>query len=309
VKRVALTVLLATLGAGCATMPNDPFVRAERAMQRLDFAAALAAYDAVPVAHERYPEARAAAVAVELGMRHCFELMLEALLLRAEWRDEEALVAMQQAREVWPSVPGIEVLMTATQQRLRLFDTVPVARSSAGRPAASPAGEVAIRSLPVIEAPAPAPAPAAEAPGVAVESLPPLPTDEAPVAVPAPFGPPPPPTARPPQPQPPAPVADGVAAALVAVEAKLARRDLEAAILDLLDLVRRYPDDARVRLRLARLLHQRALLRYGSGSLEPAIRDWERVLEFDAKHPTAATYLDQARRELVRRRRPISPRD
>ena len=300
-KRFALSVLLATLGAGCATMPNDPFVRAERAMQRLDFAAALAAYDAVPVAHERYPEARAAAVAVELGMRHCFELMLEALLLRAEWRDQEALVAMQQAREVWPSVPGIDVLMAATEQRLRLFDRVPVAPSAGNRQAATPAGEVAIR-VPVIEAPPPEVVPA-----IAVEPLPSLPQHEAPVAAPMPFGPPPPPTVR--QPQPAAPVADGVAAALVAVEAKLARRDLEAAILDLLDLVRRHPDDARVRLRLAKLLHQRALLRYGSGSLEPAIRDWERVLEFDPKHPTAATYLDQARREIGRRRRHSSTRN
>ncbi|MFY9342685.1 MAG: hypothetical protein WAT39_09360, partial [Planctomycetota bacterium] len=59
--------------AACATRPADPFLVAERALARHDLAAALQAYDGVPVDHGRYPEARAAALAVERDMRQSHE--------------------------------------------------------------------------------------------------------------------------------------------------------------------------------------------------------------------------------------------
>ena len=53
--------LLPLLAVGCALQPQDPFLRAERALQRDDLLRSLSAFDSVPVAHPRYPEARARA--------------------------------------------------------------------------------------------------------------------------------------------------------------------------------------------------------------------------------------------------------
>ena len=83
-------------------------------------------------------------------------------------------------------------------------------------------------------------------------------------------------------------------AMVVAIEARLLRREIEPAVLELLDLERRHPGDLRIRPRLAKLLHQRALLRYGSGSVEPALRDWERVLGLDPSHGEARQCLQRA---------------
>jgi hypothetical protein len=88
-----------------------------------------------------------------------------------------------------------------------------------------------------------------------------------------------------------------VALGLVAVETRLGRGQLEAAVADLLELARRFPTEPRVRLRLVRLLHQRALLRYGDGAVAMAIADWQRVLEIDPNHHAARRLLEAAERE------------
>ncbi|MBZ0150751.1 MAG: hypothetical protein K8J09_04395, partial [Planctomycetes bacterium] len=89
-KATAVTCLC-LLFTGCVVAPKDPFVAARRALDRADLAGALLAYDAVPVTHARYPEARAAAADIEQRMRRSLELVLEALMLRGEWQDQEAL--------------------------------------------------------------------------------------------------------------------------------------------------------------------------------------------------------------------------
>src|SRR5204863_138437 len=87
--------------------------------------AALQALDTVPVGHARYPEARAAALDVERSMRRCHELVVEAMMLRAEWRDREALVTLQRAHSMWPTLTSVDVLIAATEQRLLLLGEMP----------------------------------------------------------------------------------------------------------------------------------------------------------------------------------------
>ncbi|MFK7741498.1 MAG: hypothetical protein AB8H80_14365 [Planctomycetota bacterium] len=112
----------------------DPFGRAERALQRDDLLTALRAYDAVPVDDEQYPQARAGAVEVELRMRRSHEMLVEALQLRSEWRDEEALAQLELARAAWSKLPGLEDWLAATRQRIELF------AGSDARPAAAGSG-------------------------------------------------------------------------------------------------------------------------------------------------------------------------
>jgi tetratricopeptide (TPR) repeat protein len=144
--------------AACAIPPKDPFQRAEYALQDDDLLRALRAYDAVPVAHPRYPDARAAAVEVELRMRRCHELILEALMLRGEWRDAEALERLRRAQEHWPLQPSLQQWIAATEQRLQLFGE----RTAAAEVAASQPDRPA---MPIVEVQpvGPAPQPMAEA--------------------------------------------------------------------------------------------------------------------------------------------------
>lgn len=295
---IAARAALAALGCltACATRPVDAFVQAERSLQQRDLAAALQALDAVPVAHARYPEARAAALDVERDMRRCHELMLEAMLKRAEWRDAEALAALQRVREIWPAMPGVTVLIAATEQRRRLF---------AESPAAPPAPAVAWQPAPLLETAV------AYAPLVDLQPTPLLSpaAGTADLLAPAPVQTPPPlqapeagradavPIAR--EAQGPAgalvpPVEGAVAAGLMAVEAKLSRGQLETAVSDLLDLAQQFPAEIRVRQRLVRVLNQRALLRYGDGAVAKAIADWQRVLELDPDNTNARRMLDAA---------------
>lgn len=302
----AARAALAALGCltACATRPVDAFVQAERSLQQRDLAAALQALDAVPVAHVRYPEARAAALDVERDMRRCHELMLEAMLKRAEWRDAEALAALQRVREIWPAMPGVTVLIAATEQRRRMF---------AESPAAPPASAVAWQPAPLLETavvysplvglqPSPLLSPSTEAADLLAGVLAPAPAQaalrepqplQAPEAGPAEAVP----LAR--EAQAPAevlvpPVDGAVAAGLMAVEAKLGRGQLEAAVSDLLDLAQQFPAEIRVRQRLVRVLNQRALLRYGDGAVAKAIADWQRVLELDPDNANARRMLDAA---------------
>ena len=381
--------------SACALPPKDPFLAAERALRRNDLLQALEAYDAVPVMHARYPDARAAASEVEQRMRRCHELILEALLLRSQWRDSEALKALNRAADHWPAQPGIRLWIAATEKRLRLFgDRVEVASKddpaadpplievSRGSPESQPKVVTAApgraiedqrtdRSGPV---PVPSERPLPMAPkspsppldrslGSAVgadtgsaagsaDQVPPAPVEvadapppAAPLAptTPRPSGPPAaredsaktgtevrlpktarsPKTARPPSksvagpkptnpgrsaeqtvapsgaPSPTSPESglvprDPVALGLVAVEASLGRGDLTSAVRDLLELSRRFPSDARIKHRLSRLLHQRALMHYGSGAVAAAVVDWRRVLEIDPDNAKARRMLDRA---------------
>ncbi len=259
-RRALLAVCLCV--AACVTRPRDPFGAAERAMQEHDLARALQALDTVPVGHAYYPEARAAALDVERTMRRCHELVLEAMLLRAEWRDRDALVLLQRVHDLWPTLTSVDVLIAATEQRLLLLGEQP--RKAPKVAPAAPMIEVAPRapvSPPARHAAEPAAPPAGDDAAVVHRSD------------------------------------DPVAVGLVAVEARLGRGQMEGAVRDLDALALRFPRDARVRLRLARLLHQRALLRYGEGALAAAVADWRRVLEIDPAHAAAKRLLESAEGE------------
>ncbi|MCA8950723.1 MAG: hypothetical protein KDE27_14570 [Planctomycetes bacterium] len=324
-----LVALVGTLVFGACAAPRDAFERAQRSLGRQDLPAALVAFDAVPVSHVRYPEARVAALAVEQRMRRGHELLLEALLLRAEWRDREALAVLRQARAVWPRMPGVDALITATESRVRLMQKpsaaaaladahepapvpVPVPELSPSSTPAVPTGEVgadASQSESDPDRDPGLPLPGAGAATTVAESPVAIPhpilvtqsrepaTELDPVTAAVPSTESSPDAAV-------EPVTDSVALGLVAVETRLGRGDLEAAVADLIELSKRYPEDARVRLRLARVLHQRALQRYGHGQLAAAIVDWERVVALDPSNAIARSQLAAARAEAD----PGSPR-
>lgn len=255
--------LLAMLGvAACQTPPRDSFAIAQAAMRRDDLLNALLAYDAVPVLHPSYPEARAGAAAVELRMRRGHELLLEGLIRRGEWRDAEALHCLERARSIWPDLPGIDALITATRHRLDLF---------AAAAASFPPNEDAPTTTPVAVA---VPDPVAPEPGLpAAAPAPRLLLSE---------------------------LADeSITLGLVAVEARLGRGEFECAVVDLLELARRFPDDLRVQRRLARVLHQRALLRYGQGALTAALLDLERVLAIEPDNGEVVGLLHAVRAEAT----------
>ncbi len=376
VRSAGLVAALFLLGFTACVAPRDAYVRAERALRALDLPSALVAFDEVPVSHPRYPEARAAALSVEQRMRRGHELLLEALLRRAEWRDQEALVLLQQARVHWPRMPGVEELIAATSARSRVL--VGEAAPIAGRPVEAPEfvpgvpagesnapGQAALGVASPDESTAgPDAGPDGESPTEGGSGATPADGNE-PVAVietasgdePAASGP----TTTPgPEPElatagpdgigspsdtgnvdrtasfegagtktpggsvpiadsgsvptgvvigpqlPPAGTVgeDPVAAGLVAVESRLGRGDLEAAVADLIQLAERHPHDARVRIRLAKVLHQRALQRYGQGRLQSAIADWERVVGLDPANEIAQSQLVTARGE----RRALPPK-
>ncbi|MCC7066049.1 MAG: hypothetical protein IT456_24850 [Planctomycetes bacterium] len=279
-----LVVGLAVLLCGaCKTTPVDRFQAGEAAVLKNDLLTALQAFDEVPVSHPRYPEARAAAAGVERRMRRSHEILLEGLMLRSEWRDREALAALQRAREVWVGLPGVDVLIRATEHRLGLF-TVPeegAAVVAVAAPSPSPSVEPP-PAVPMVEVPVQK---APEEPSLGAEvGNPSSAAPEVAPAVPVEL---------------PAPLADAVAAGLVAVEGRLSRGEFEGAVADLFDLAKYHPEDLRVRLRLARVLHQRALLRYGQGALTGAISDWERVLQLEPGHAVARNLLLSARAEAT----------
>lgn len=315
----ASACLLPFVVAACAVPPRDPFARANWALQRGELGVALIAYDSVPVAHARYPDARAGAIAVERSMRRCHELLLEALLMRSEWRDQDALAMFERAQALWPQLPGVDGWIAATRQRLRSL------------PAASPLAEVAAvdsepipvpwieiaepRPVPLLPAgatpepmvaPAPAPAPAIEvAEPTKVPDVAPAPVSEE-VRSPEPRTdvvtnvPSPAPVEEPPAPPLTNAANDPVALGLVDVESKLRSGQLQLAVTSLNGLSDRFPGDARVRVRLARLLQQRALLRYGEGAVPEAIADWKRVLDLEPSNEGVRRMLGAALRESQR---------
>ena len=94
----------------------------------------------------------------------------------------------------------------------------------------------------------------------------------------------------------------GPTSQLAAAESLLARGELQEALARLEDLHILHPDALAVRRTLARVLHQRALVRYGHGYLEAAIADWVRVRQLDEKLTRVNQFLDAARAELSERR-------
>ena len=291
-KRPRTSLLLLCLAA-CATQIQDPFETAEHSLREHDLVGALLAYDAVPVSHPRYSEAHAAAASIEGRIRRCHEMLLEALTLRSEWRDSDALGFLRLARAVWPAMPAVDGLIAATETRLRMFE---------------PGSDAEARPDPM--APPPAPSPVIERgtllPAASAAADEPLVVAE--VSVPE---------------QAPAPASDNarsvaahsvgairtdaVARGLAQVESMLARSDLQGAVADLFELARRFPNDARVQVRLARLLHQRALLLYGQGAISGAIADWEQLLAMCPSHQQATEMLRAARAELNSEAGPAAP--
>jgi len=300
VNRASWLLLPLLGGAACVVAPRDPFTRGHWALQRHDLGTALQAFDAVPVAHPRYPEARAVAVGVERTMRRCHELLLDALMLRGEWRDEEALAVLQRARSTWPSMPGLDAWIAATQQRVLSVGGAPPRSleplaSSSPVPLFEPPSPVEHRAARIALAPVAdeprlppsmvpsseePPASEAEARGVAEPS--PAPSVAAAVTTAPVFT---------------AASEDPVALALVAVETELRAGQLASAVASLMQLADRHPGEVRIRVRLSRLLQQRALLRYGEGAVHEAITDWQRVLEFEPTNQLVRSMLEAAQRE------------
>ena len=116
---IGFTALL--IGAACSLPPVDPFAGAESAIKSRQLLVALKHLEAVPVDDPRYHDARVVAGQVEQRIRRSHESVLEALRLRAEWRDTEALHALHQARLEWPGQPDLDQWITATRKRLELF--------------------------------------------------------------------------------------------------------------------------------------------------------------------------------------------
>ncbi len=83
----------------------------------------------------------------------------------------------------------------------------------------------------------------------------------------------------------------------------MARGDLESA-LDLLEVLHaQRPEDPEIKARLAEVLQQRALLRYGQAFLEAAVTDWNRVVTLSPANAQAREFLAAARAELEDRKR------
>jgi hypothetical protein len=257
-------LLVGLVLSACSTT-YDACDAAERSLLAQDLPGAIVAFDTVPVEDKRYPEARAAALTVEHRMRRGHEILLQALLLRGEWRDDEAIEVLHHARSIWPRMPGVDAMISATEHRAKML------RKSA-------------LTKPISEPPVELPMPVPEAATQSLEGARPLVDQESAPEVQRvawPGG------------------QDPVMLGLAAVETRLGSGDLEAAVAELIELSRRWSDDVRVSLRLASVLHQRALQRYGQGHLAGAIVDWERVAVLNPRNTLAKTLLAAVRAEVA----------
>jgi len=251
---------------GCATHTSDPFLEAERLADGGAFMGALGLLDKVPPAHLRYAEARALAQALERRMRTSQELVLRGMAMRNEWRDQEALRHFQHALEIWPSVAGAAGFIQATKSRMRALEEVRQGEHVLPTPGGGDPGYGQLHTVPV--------------------GTEPLSTGDT--------------VANPKQPE-----TDElrVARQLRAVKGHLDRGEMEQAM-DLLEaLMLDFPDNQAVVSRFARVLHQRALVRYGQGFLEGAIEDWKRLLKMRREHRQAGAFLKAAETELKLRGR------
>lgn len=245
-------------------MPVDPFVAAQRSLREGDLLDTLLSLDQVPPNHPRYADARSVAQAVERRMRTAHKLLGRGMVLRAEWRDQEAIDMFEQAISVWGRVSSARELILATEHRLS-------AMQPTGSIAAGGEGIEVIETLPIgFPVPGPAQVPDANGrePGEMSEQ------GVEPGATP-----------------------DITARLSVAMDL-LNRGRLERA-LDLLEgLYAELPNQPIVARSLVRVLNQRALLHYGQGDLELALSDWTRVLRLDGSYAQARGFLIAAQAEL-----------
>lgn len=307
--------------AACALTPADPFERAERELARSRLLRALEALDTVPISHTRYPDARAAAVDVEGRVRRCHELVLEALQLRSEWRDREALERLRRAEEQWPSAPSLARWISVTEQRIATFAAAAPRlgageRVEAGEGASAEQDPVASGLAPAelsVSAvlPPPAPAPMLELAlsvqqdrSEAVQPPAPQPSPERPRARPTAATPTPSDRVEPVRAAAATKRSEAqIAVELASVEQLLDRGERRRAVEALDALARACPDAETVSRRLATLLQQRALLHYGSGRLDAALADWRRILELQPRNDAIRRLRDRAAGELATRSR------
>lgn len=276
-RRGGAAVAAACLLTACQTTHGDRYCQGRSALDAGDLARALAAFDAVPITDQNYPEARLAAAALERRLRQHGELVLLGLRLRGEWRDDEALAAFRGALETWPASVDTQRLLAATWQRRELLaalqapSAAPPRLAGAGEPSAAP------RDVPVAEPPTPVPAAtpvlATEPPSGAAA---PVPVPERPVVL-----------------------SDEVGAALAQLELRMLGGAIDPVLDELLLLQQRAPGDPRVTSRLARLLQQRGLIRYGQGQVAAAVADLQRAAELDPQLDSARVLFVLAARELA----------
>jgi tetratricopeptide (TPR) repeat protein len=267
VNRRHLAAVGVSLMAACTNVPRDPFPRGEAAMRRGDLVAALHAFESVPAAHARSADARAQAQIVEERLRRGYAALFAGIVQRSGGHDQQALECLLRARQEWPQLPALETWIAATRDRL----------------AATDPSEPVVSFVPAVDCEDVLVPDSGDAAVVVEEVVDPPATPE--------FG-------RAEQKELfAAGQEDPIALGLVAVENRLGHGELELAVIDLLELARRHPADARVQNRLVRVLHQRALLRYGQGALTVAIGDWERVLAIQPENQVVKTLLDAVRAE------------
>jgi len=281
----AAGAVLAIAAAGCNTMPRDAYRTGESALAAGELAAALHAFDSVPVSDLRYPEARLHAAAIERRLRRHAEQVLLGLSRRNEWRDGEAIEAFRGALEAWPDSIETMQLIAATEQRRHLLAFLQGHRDDAPPvPSAAPPVHAAGAPSPLPEAPAP---PTADTgPDTTAATEPPIAAPPA-VAEPAPSAP----RAT--------PVNDRIGTELAQIEARAVAGDLDQVLADLFALQRTAPVDTRVTARLARLLQQRGLLHYGQGQVAQAIADLQRATELDPTLQSARVLFELAAKELA----------
>ena len=297
---VAGLALVALVLPGCATMQTgDAYLAAEECVRAGRLLRALALLDRVPPAHPHYAEARTLAQAVERRIRVSQDLISKGLALRSEWRDEEALELFRSAAAVWPGAGGPQELIDATQNRIHALEHtgsgggVPQARTrvvttpdiaSVG-PDAQGGEHGQVPSAPLVEVQRMAGAEGYANPDTGAAAGTRAATAQA---------------------------TGAEAAAALAEQARrlrlrdaqqcLERGEMTRAMEILEELAEEAPHDAQLLATLVRVLHQRALLRYGQGWLELAIADWSRVLELRAGDRHATDFAAAARAELAERK-------
>jgi len=268
VNRAATVALSAFFAASCVVQPRDPFDRGTAAVHRGDLLGALRAFESVPPSHPRHAEALAFGNDVEGRIRRGHQALLEGLVLRSEGRDREALASMERARLAWPGLPSIGTWITVTRDRAVATNAAPAAAEPVVAPSATPVAPADVTAAP-------------DAAEQRTESETSRPGSDSAAET----------SAR--------GEGDPVTLGLVAVEARLGHGELELAVIDLMELARRFPSDQRVQNRLVRVLHQRALLRYGQGALTTAIADWERVLSIQPDNRVVRALLEAVRSEAA----------
>ena len=293
---LASTVAIGLVLSACRTpppAPTDSFVVGQQQAESGALLEALVRLDSVALAHDKYSEARNLSQAVERRLRKSQQLILLGLEMRREWRDDEAIDLFRQALTVWPGTPHAMQLIRATRQRLLAL----------GKPEKGAVGE----TLAVTTSPREPSANQSDPPAAPITEVAPRePTPEKPDAKDVDKNrivTPPQQTSSPGNKKL-TPISKAarqrmktLQAALVHVERYLQRGDLRKA-LDLLATLHSEQPDAKLGQMFARVLHQRALLRYGRGLIPGAVHDWRRVLELHPKHPQARAFLKSAQAEL-----------